>query len=83
MACLDVTISRIGGLQAVLRKLGGIVVEVNDVAKDGHLVARFGVICTVEAVNDYLNVTPADIQWITDDIGVFYNVEANVNWIVE
>ena len=30
----------------------------------------------------YLNVSPEDVQWITDDIGIVYKVESNVKWIV-
>ena len=30
----------------------------------------------------YMEVSPAEIQWITDDMGVFFDVESNVNWIV-
>jgi hypothetical protein len=47
-----------------------------------HLNARCSVICSLAEVIEFLNVTPSDIQWITDDVGVFYEVESNVDWIV-
>lgn len=47
-----------------------------------HLSVRCSIICSLSEVIEFLNVTPADIQWITDDMGVFYEVESNVDWII-
>lgn len=56
---------------------------VAQVAKVGSgLSVSCSVICTLDKVADFLEVTPADIQWITDDMGVFYDVESNVEWII-
>ena len=47
--------------------------------KSERLQIRCGVVCTVSDFY-YLNVSPSDVQWITDDIGVFFDVESNVEW---
>lgn len=84
MACLEVKLTRLGSqLSASYSRIGGLKVAIEDAVRDGHLIARYGIVCAVEAVNDYLRVSPAEVQWITDDIGVFYDVEANVKWVVE
>jgi hypothetical protein len=56
-------------------------VSVTDVIKR-HLGVRCSIVCSLSEVVEFLNVTPADIQWITDDMGVFYEVESNVDWII-
>lgn len=40
------------------------------------------VVCSIADVGHYLEVTPTEIQWITDDMGVYYDVESNVEWII-
>lgn len=47
-----------------------------------HLNVKCSVVCSLAEIGDYLEVTPADIQWITDDVGVFFEVESNVDWII-
>lgn len=47
-----------------------------------HLKVRISIVCTLAEVAAYLNVTPSDIQWITDDRGVYFDVESNVEWII-
>ena len=44
--------------------------------------ATVSIICTLSEFVAFLNVSPEEVQWITDDIGVFYEVESNVEWIV-
>ena len=88
---IDVASSRIGeGITAQVARFGdGLHTEVREIG--GRLVAkaasilegiavRCSIVCTLEEVGHYLEVTPADIQWITDDMGVFYDVESNVEW---
>ena len=48
----------------------------------GKLKAKCSIICALDEVADYLEITPADIQWITDDMGVYFDVKSNVEWIV-
>ena len=47
-----------------------------------HPVVRCSIVCSLSEVIDFLNVTPTDVQWITDDMGVYFDVESNVDWIV-
>lgn len=49
---------------------------------DTVLSVRCSIICTLDKVADFLEVTPDEIQWITDDVGVFYDVKSNVDWII-
>ena len=46
-----------------------------------HLKLRCSLVCSVSDLF-YMNVTPAEVQWITDDMGVYFDVESNVEWIV-
>lgn len=46
------------------------------------LKVRCSIICSLADVGSYLEVSPADIQWITDDMGVYFDVESNVEWII-
>lgn len=40
-----------------------------------------GIVCTVS--NDpYLIISPSEVQWITDDIGVLFTVNSNTEWMV-
>lgn len=47
-----------------------------------HLAVKTSIVCTLSEVVEFLNVTPEEIQWITDDMGVFFDVESNVDWII-
>ena len=46
-----------------------------------HLNLACDVVCSLENTV-WLRVTPEEVQWITDDIGVFYDVESNTSWTV-
>lgn len=48
-----------------------------------HVRSDYSLICAVIPVGDYLEVSPVEVQWITDDIGVLYNVKSNVEWTIE
>lgn len=43
---------------------------------------RFSIVCSIKDANKYLKITPEEIQWITEDMGVYYDVKANVNWVI-
>ena len=63
--------SRIGdGLNASSTRLGE------------RLKATVSIICSLAEFVAFLKVSPDEVQWITDDMGVFYEVESNVEWIV-
>ena len=49
---------------------------------DKHIGVRCSIVCTLSEVVGYISVTPKEIQWITDDVGVFFDVESNVDWII-
>ena len=73
-------VARFGdGLQADVREIGGRLAATAARILEG-LSVRCSIVCTLEEVGHYLEVTPADIQWITDDMGVYYDVESNVEW---
>ena len=82
-ACLSATVSRIGeGIKVGVRSLTEpIGVSLRDMV-DKHLNVRCSIVCSLSEVVDYLRVSPSEVQWITDDIGVFFDVESNVDWIV-
>lgn len=44
--------------------------------------ARCSIICSFEKVAAFIDVRPEDIQWITDDKGVYFDVESNVEWVI-
>jgi hypothetical protein len=41
-----------------------------------------GIICTLSEVKKWLKVSPNEIQWITEDTGVYFDVVSNVEWII-
>ena len=48
----------------------------------GNLNARCSIVCSLSEFTKWLNVSPTEVQWITDDVGVFFDVRSNVEWIV-
>lgn len=40
------------------------------------------VVCSLSQLDKFLKVTPENIQWITNDTGVYYDVESNVEWVI-
>lgn len=49
---------------------------------ESHLKVKLSIVCSLAEIRDFLHVTPKDIQWITDDMGVYYDVYTNLEWIV-
>jgi hypothetical protein len=82
-SCLSSIVTRIGsGLSVdVSRVTNPLRVSAVDSIKE-HLKARASIVCSISEVVDFLRVTPTEIQWITDDMGVFFDVESNVDWII-
>lgn len=88
---LNASSSRIGnGIITEVRKIGSdLQVEMREIGKrlaaqtsrilDG-ITVRCSIICSLKDVGYYLDISPEEIQWITDDMGVFYDVESNVEW---
>lgn len=46
------------------------------------MVVTFGIVCTRSEIA-LIEVTPEDVQWITPDMGVVYEVTSRVSWNVE
>ena len=82
-SCLSATISRVGsGLSVDIDKATSpFLVSAIDTIKK-HLSVRTSIVCSLSEVIAFLKVTPDEVQWITDDMGVFFDVESNVDWII-
>lgn len=83
------------GLSAIVHKIGedhrdklsvlclreeSLVPQISRIGGEADL--KCSIVCTLEEVMPYLEVSPQEIQWITDDAGVFFDVESNVEWII-
>lgn len=82
-SCLSATISRVGsGMSVDIDKAtpSFLATAVDTIKK--HLSVRTSIVCSLSEMVDFLRVTPTEIQWITDDMGVFFDVESNVDWII-
>lgn len=91
MSCLNVAIRKLGeSLALMVKRIGGIAVEIHrydkpivviaeDVGK--HLKIECGIVCSVADLH-YLRVSPQEVQWITPNEGIIYNVESDTDWIV-
>lgn len=91
MSCLNVAIKKLGeSLALMIKRIGGIAVEIHRYDKpiivtaseaSNHLKVVCGIVCSVADLH-YLRVSPQEVQWITPDEGVIYNVESDTDWIV-
>ena len=92
MGCLNVDIRKLGEALALdVTKLGGMSVSASlygeylapIVSEVGtHLNISCGIVCSLSDVF-YLNVSPEEVQWITPDMGIVYNVMSNIDWTIE
>lgn len=92
MGCLNISItrknesvivdvSRIGnGIVGFVTRLGDELKLLLDDATN-HLKVKCSIVCSLGEFR-YLNISPDEVQWITDDRGVFFDVESNVEWII-
>ena len=66
--------------KAIVNRSGG---QLKAITEYTHkcLSVNVSVVCSLSDFY-YMEVSPAEIQWITDDMGVFFDVESNVNWII-
>lgn len=92
MSCLSVDVKlltkplvlfteRIGGMSAKVSLASvPLVMAVADIAK--HPVMRCSIVCSLKELGNYLRVSPQDIQWITPEYGIVYNVESDMDWII-
>lgn len=52
------------------------------ISRIGGITGTVSIICSLSEFIEILKVSPEEVQWITDDVGVFYEVESNIEWIV-
>lgn len=78
---LGCIVTRIGeGIKVLANRVGEpLKVLSTDIAE--HLAVRCNIVCTLGDLH-YINVSPEEVQWITDDIGIVYTVESDTNWII-
>ena len=48
----------------------------------GGITTRCSIVCSLSEFTKWLSVSPEQVQWITDDVGIFYDVRSNVEWII-
>lgn len=89
MSCLNITVTNMSPpLQVGAERLGGVILTVIkssnslncnifDKLIDKHLNLTCGIVCTIADIH-YLRVSPSDVQWITPDIGVVYQVTSDM-----
>lgn len=70
----------LAGSAALLTSLGA---QLTDLLEGRRLTGTVGLVCELNVVEEFLDVSPADVQWITDDVGVFFTVKSNVDWTIE
>jgi hypothetical protein len=47
-----------------------------------HLLVRCNIVCSIKNLHNYLKVSPEEVQWITPEYGIIYNVESDMDWII-
>lgn len=94
MSCLNITVTNMSPpLQVGAERLGGVILTVIkssnslncnifDKLIDKHLKLTCGVVCTIADIH-YIRVSPSEVQWVTPDIGVVYQVTSDTDWIIE
>lgn len=77
---LNVNITNISnGLVILLNKINeDLKLNISDIYQK-HLTISYGIVCSIKTEN-YLQVSPEDIQWITEDSDIIYIVKSNMNW---
>lgn len=78
---INASIEKISNINTFIRKLNpSINTEILRKSIDINVKCR--VVCSLSQLDKFLKVTPENIQWITNDTGVYYDVESNVEWII-
>lgn len=77
---LNVNITNISnGLVILLNKINeDLKLNISDIYQK-HLTVFYGIVCSIKTEN-YLQVSPEDVQWITEDSDIIYIVKSNMNW---
>ncbi len=56
--------------------------NINVAPKISSINIKCGIVCSLADVL-FIKVSPQEVQWITDNDVIVYNVESNTNWIIE
>lgn len=77
---LNVNITNISnGLVILLNKINeDLKLNISDIYQK-HLTVSYGIVCSIKTEN-YLQVSPEDVQWITEDSDIIYIIKSNTNW---
>ena len=80
MSCLSVNINIIPSKFEVDTTLlnEDLKLNISDIYQK-HLTVSYGIVCSIKTEN-YLQVSPEDVQWITEDSDIIYIVKSNTNW---
>lgn len=79
MGCLSFTLTRIGGVEADLTRVGG-GISVSFTRKGG-IACRMGLVCKPNIKHPYLEIEPTLI-WVYPDWATDNNVYSNTHWNV-
>lgn len=77
---LNVNITNISnGLVILLNKINeDLKLNISDIYQK-HLTVSYGIVCSIKTEN-YLQVSPEDVQWITEYSDIIYIVKSNTDW---
>lgn len=78
---LAISTERVGGINAsATLAVNPIIVSIFDIII--HPKVRTSIVCSIKELKNYLNVSPEEVQWITPDYGIVYNVYSDMDWII-
>jgi hypothetical protein len=77
----SLSIKRIGEGLIARAQLGHSLLSVRAADIAPHPSIRCSIVCTVDEVFR-LRVSPTEVQWISPEYGVVYDVQSNVEWII-
>lgn len=81
-ACITASCRRTGGIVAAAAlRLGGLPAA-HGCRASGISSAACSLVCGT-STRPYLHVTPVEVQWITTDTPIDYNIESNTQWTVQ
>lgn len=78
---LVLSTERIGGI-SVSASLIGNPIKFSIFDTVSHPKVRTSIVCSIKELKNYLKVSPEEVQWITPDYGIVYNVYSDMDWIV-
>lgn len=81
MSCLNVNVKLLRNpLVLSTERIGGISANVS--LASIPLSVRCSIVCSIKELHNYIKVSPKEIQWITPEYGIVYNVLSDVDWII-